>query len=65
MLIEEVQAANEVKMLQYAAGGKRRNTVKKDREVEEKLQRLKTQLTSGVKNSMQYGDTASYILKLD
>lgn len=49
----------------YAAGGKRRKTVKKYQEVEERLQRLKTQLTSGVKNSIQYGDSAFYILKLD
>lgn len=30
------QTANEAKMLQYAAGGKRRKTVKKYREVEER-----------------------------
>lgn len=62
---KEVQTPNEVKMLHYAAGGKRRKTVKKYQEVEERLQRLKTQLTSGVKNSIQYGDSASFILKLD
>lgn len=52
MIIEELkkeQVANEVKMFQYATGGKRKKTVKKYREVEERLQHLKTQLTSGRK----------------
>lgn len=44
------QTANEAKMLPYAACGKRRKTVKRYQEVDERLQRLKTQMTSeGVK----------------
>lgn len=52
-------------MLQYAAGGKNRKRVKKYREVEESLQRLKTQLKSEKKNFIKYGDSAFYILKLE
>ena len=58
------QAANEVKMEQYAAGGQRRKRTKKYREVEERLQRLKNDLTTGTKTYIEYGDAASYILKL-
>lgn len=48
--VKKEQTANEAKMLPYAAGGKRRKTVKRYQEVEERLQRLKTQVTSeGVK----------------
>ena len=58
------QAANEVKMVQYAARRHRRKRAKKYSEEEERLQRLKNDLTAGTKTFVEYGDAASYILKL-
>ncbi|XP_060070749.1 uncharacterized protein LOC132550676 [Ylistrum balloti] len=66
-IIEEfqrLQAATEVKIIQYAAGGQRRKKARKYREVEERLENLKTDLMNGTKDFIQYGDAASYILKL-
>ncbi|XP_060062830.1 uncharacterized protein LOC132543355 [Ylistrum balloti] len=58
-IIEEfqrLQAATEVKMIQYAAGGQRRKKARKYRGVEERLANLKTDLLNGTKDFIQYGD---------
>ncbi|CAC5405393.1 unnamed protein product [Mytilus coruscus] len=60
----EKQAANEVKKVQYAAGGKMRGKAKKYREIEERFTTLKETLQKGTTDYIQYGDAASYILKL-
>lgn len=61
---QKEQAANEVKIVQYAAGGQKRKRMKKYREVEERLDTLKAELQNGTKDTIQYGDAASYILKI-
>ncbi|CAC5418680.1 unnamed protein product [Mytilus coruscus] len=63
-VFKKEQAANEVKKVQYAAGGKMRGKAKKYREVEERFTTLKENLQNGTTDFIQYGDAASYILKL-
>ncbi|XP_071145035.1 uncharacterized protein [Mytilus edulis] len=63
-VLKKEQAANEVKKVQYAAGGKMRGKAKKYREIEERFATLKESLHNGTKDYIQYGDAASYILKL-
>lgn len=63
-MFKKEQAFNEVKKVQYAAGGKMRGKAKKYREIEERFATLKETLHNGTTDYIQYGDAASYILKL-
>ncbi|XP_063442112.1 uncharacterized protein LOC134722421 [Mytilus trossulus] len=60
-VLKKEQAANEVKKVQYAAGGKMRGKAKKYRELEERFATLKESLHNGTKDYIQYGDAASYL----
>ncbi|VDI23393.1 Hypothetical predicted protein [Mytilus galloprovincialis] len=64
-VFKKEQAANEVKKVLYAAGGKMRGKAKKYRKIEERFATLKASLHNGTKDYIQYGDAASYILKLE
>ncbi|XP_060062976.1 uncharacterized protein LOC132543455 [Ylistrum balloti] len=50
---QRLQAATEVKIIQYAAGGQRRQKARKYREVEEHLANLKADLMNGTKDFIQ------------
>ncbi|KAK3094472.1 hypothetical protein FSP39_002187, partial [Pinctada imbricata] len=63
-IFQKEQAANEVKMVQYTSVGTRRKMSKKYRDVDEKLSNLKADLLAGRKTCVEYGDAASYLLKL-
>ena len=58
------QAVNEVKIEQYSNGGHKRKRAKKYHEIDTRLATLKTELTIGTKTFIEYGDAASYLLKL-
>jgi len=45
-------------------GGHKRRRAKKYHEIDTRLATLKTELTTGNKTFIEYGDTASYLLKL-
>ena len=62
-IFQKEQAANEVKMVQYRAGGTRRKKSKKYRDIDERLNHLKADLRFGRKTLIEYGDAASYLLK--
>ena len=51
-------------MVQYSTGEQRRKRATKYRDIEERLNSLKNDLTTGRKTFIEYGDAASYILKL-
>jgi len=59
------QAANEVAIIQYRAGGLRPTKRRKYVKLKQRLQQLKVQLDNGEVSVIQYADTASYLLHLD
>lgn len=63
-LFRKEQAVNEVRLLQYAKGGKRRPKKRLYRVIEERLGHLKQRLESGEVDVMEYADAASHLIKL-
>ncbi|XP_062584465.1 uncharacterized protein LOC134246160 [Saccostrea cucullata] len=64
-LIQKEQAANEAKMIQLAAGGVIRPKKRKYRQLDRRIQDLKTRLRQGDIQIMDYADAASHLLHLE
>lgn len=64
-LLKQIQAANEVTMIQYAAGGVRATKRRKYRAIDDRITQLKERLDRGDIDIIQYADAASYVLHLD
>ncbi|KAJ8311534.1 hypothetical protein KUTeg_010889 [Tegillarca granosa] len=64
-LLKQIQAANEVTMIQYAAGGVRVTKRRKYRSIDERILQLKERLQRGDIDIIQYADAASHDLYLD
>ncbi|KAJ8298323.1 hypothetical protein KUTeg_024854 [Tegillarca granosa] len=62
-LLQTFQSANEIKIIQLAAGGKRRKKEKKYRDLETRLRQLKERYELDMINVMDYTDAVSHILK--
>ena len=62
--MKKEQAASEAKMEQYSNSGHVRKRAKKYHEIDTRLATLKTESTTGAKTFIEYGDAASYLLKL-
>ena len=58
------QAVNEVKIGQYSNGGHKRKRAKKYHEIDTRLATLETELTTGAKTFIEYGNATSYLLQL-
>ena len=61
---KKAQTVNEVKIEQYSNDGHKRKRAKKYYEIDTRLATLKTELTTGTKTFIEYGNAASYLLKL-
>ncbi|XP_021340477.1 uncharacterized protein LOC110441612 [Mizuhopecten yessoensis] len=64
-LLQKLQAADEVRMIQLSAGGKSRPRKKKYRRLDERLTQLKDRFRNGHINVNTYADSASHLLHLD
>lgn len=64
-LIQKVQAANEAKMIQLAAGGVVRPKKKKYRQLDTRIRQLKDRLLQGNIQLMEYADAASHLIHLE
>jgi hypothetical protein len=64
-LLKHEEAINDMKMIQYAAGGKRVSKKRKYREIDHRLTELKQRLHNQEISPVQFADTASYLLHLD
>ena len=64
-MLKREQAANEIKQIQYAAGGKRVPRKRKYREIDDRLARLKMRHRDSEITTIQYADAASYLLHMD
>ncbi|XP_021370385.1 uncharacterized protein LOC110461289 [Mizuhopecten yessoensis] len=64
-LLQKLQAADEVRMIQLPAGGKSRPRKKKYRRLDERLTQLKDRFQNGHINVNTYADSASHLLHLD
>ncbi|XP_076094650.1 uncharacterized protein LOC143065150 [Mytilus galloprovincialis] len=63
-LLQRQEAASRCQMLQYAAGGKRINRKRKYREIETSLGNLKQRHANREMTTVQFADSASYLLHL-
>ena len=63
-LLQKTQASNEIRLIQYAAGGKRKTRKLKYRMLDARLQQQKQRLTQGEVDVYQYTDIVSHLLKL-
>ncbi|KAK3106289.1 hypothetical protein FSP39_017023 [Pinctada imbricata] len=63
-VIKRIQAANEVQQVQYAAGGKRATRKRKYKEIDRRLDDLKTTLNNGEITALAYADAASHLIHL-
>jgi len=64
-VIQEIQTANEVNIIQRAAGGLAVPRRKRYRNIQDQLIQLKTRLQNGDIDIINYGDTVSYLLHLE
>ncbi|XP_021370201.1 uncharacterized protein LOC110461178 [Mizuhopecten yessoensis] len=64
-LLQKLQAAFEVRMIQLSAGGKPRPGKKKYGRLDERLTQLKDRFRNGHINMNTYADSASHLLHLD
>jgi hypothetical protein len=64
-LLKHEEAINDMKMIQYAAGGKQVPKKRKYREIDHRLTELKQRLHNQEIALDQFSDTASYLLHLD
>ncbi|CAG2244517.1 unnamed protein product [Mytilus edulis] len=62
--LQNTQAATEIRLIQYAAGGKRKTCKLKYRNIDNTLTQLKERLQQGQINIHQYTDAVSHLLKL-
>ena len=62
--LQNIQAANEITFIQYAAGGKRKTRKLKYRNIDSRLDQLKERLQQGEININHYTDVVSHLLKL-
>ncbi|XP_021368928.1 uncharacterized protein LOC110460379 [Mizuhopecten yessoensis] len=62
--LKHTQAANEIRLIQYTAGGTRKTRKLKYRILDSRLQRQKQRLIQGEVDIYQYTDTVSRLLKL-
>ncbi|CAG2249608.1 unnamed protein product [Mytilus edulis] len=62
--LQNTQAATEIRLIQYAAGGKRKTCKLKYRNINNTMTQLKERLQQGQINVYQYTDAVSHLLKL-
>ncbi|KAK3090045.1 hypothetical protein FSP39_008796 [Pinctada imbricata] len=63
-VIKLIQVANEVRLVQYAAGGKRAARKRKYKEIERRVEDQKTRLNNGEITAIAYADAASHLIHL-
>ncbi|VDI61105.1 Hypothetical predicted protein [Mytilus galloprovincialis] len=64
-LLKKQQAAIEVRLIQYSAGGKRRQRKRKYIEIDTRLADLKQRLQDNSMTPVEYADAASYLLHIN
>ncbi|VDI05116.1 Hypothetical predicted protein [Mytilus galloprovincialis] len=62
--LRNTQAATEIRLIQYDAGGKRKTRKLKYRNIDNRLTQLKERLQKGQINVNHYTDAVSHLLKL-
>ena len=62
--LQQIEASNSIKQIQYAAGGTRPVKRRKYRDLEDRLSTLKLRLQAGEITVVQYADAASYLLHI-
>ncbi|KAK3107518.1 hypothetical protein FSP39_016450, partial [Pinctada imbricata] len=63
-VIKRIQAANEVQQVQYAAGGKRATRKSKYKEIDSRLEDLKTRLNNGEITTLAYADGVFHLIHI-
>ena len=63
-LIQSQQSATEIRLIQYAAGGKRIQRKRKYVQIDNRLATLKERLTNGAITPEEFADSASHLLHL-